>query len=174
MTYRALLIVLAIMLPSAARADLAVTFVEAAPKDLFIVENRTDCDLYDFGLQIDLKSSAGGLLFDISEGGAGSSVYQPFEIAEGHGSIRSFEPVSDGDRVVSILFDRLGGRSRVVFTVDVDDTLPEGPYGQTMIDGSEIAGSMLFITTVGEAPSTAAFLPNGEATVKPGGCGPVS
>ncbi|MEO9903870.1 hypothetical protein [Nisaea sp.] len=174
MTCRALIIILFILLSSAARADLAVTFVEAAPKDLFIVENRMDCDLYDFGLQIDLRSSAGGLLFDISEGGAGASVYQPFEIAEGHGAIRSFEPVTDGDRVVSILFDRLDGRSRVVFTVDVDDTLPEGPYGQTMIDGLEIAGSKVFMTMVGEPPSMAAFLPSGEATVKHRGCGPVS
>jgi len=162
------------LLPSAAMADLVVTFIEASPSDLFIVQNRTDCDFYDFGLQIDLRSSAGGLLFDISEGGAGASVYEPFGIAEGRDAVRSFAPVTDGDRVASILFDQLEGRGHVIFTVDVDDTLTEGPYGQTVIDGSEIAGAMLSVTTVGEAPSTAVFLPDGHATVKLRGCGPVS
>ena len=174
MTGRTFLTALLSLLPSAALADLAVTFIEASPSDLFIVENLNDCEYYDFGMQIDLRSSAGGLLFDISEGGAGASVYEPFGIAEGRDSVRSFAPVTDGDRVASILFDRLEGRGRVIFTVDVDDTLPEGLYGQTVIDSSEIVGAMIVITTVGQDPATAVFLPDGRATAQLQGCGPVS
>jgi hypothetical protein len=174
MTTRALLTALLYLLPSAALADLVVTFIEASPSDLFIVENRNDCEYYDFGMQIDLRSSAGGLLFDITEGGAGASVYEPFGIAEGRDAVRSFSPVTDGDRVASILFDRLEGRGRVIFTVDVDDTLPDGPYGQTVVDSSEIAGAMIVITTVGQEPATAVFLSDGRATAQLTGCGPVS
>ena len=71
MTVRALLTALFSLLPSAAPADLAATFIEASPSDLFIVENRDDCEYYDFGMQIDLRSPAGALLFDSTEGGAG-------------------------------------------------------------------------------------------------------
>lgn len=174
MIHRILISALAALLPSAALAELSVTFIESAPKDQFIVENRTDCDFYDFGIGIDLRSSAGGLLFDISEGGAGASVYQPFEVAEGRESVRSFAPVTDGDRVVTVIFSQLERQGRVIFTVDVDDTLNDGPFGQTMIDGSEIAGATVTITMVGETPSTTVFLPNGKATSKLRGCGPVS
>ena len=174
MTSRALLTALFSLVPSAALADLVVTFIEASPSDMFIVENPNDCEYYDFGMQIDLRSSAGGLLFDIAEGGAGASVYQQFGISEGRDAVRSFAPVTDGDRVASILFNRIEGRGRVVFTVDVDDTLPEGPYGQTVVDSSEIAGAMIVITTIGQDPVTAVFMPDGRATAKVQGCGPVS
>ncbi|UUX49508.1 hypothetical protein NUH88_19170 [Nisaea acidiphila] len=160
--------------PAAAAEDLSVTFTEASPVDLIIVENRSTCDLYDFGLQIDLRSSAAGLVFDISEGGAGASVYQPFELLEGREAVRSFAPVRDGDRVASILFGTLEAGQRVIFTVDVDDTSAESAWGQTVIDGAEIAGATIVITTVGEEPSTAFFLPDGRATAKLRGCGPVS
>ncbi|WP_420405590.1 hypothetical protein [Nisaea sp.] len=160
-------------LPAAAE-DLSVSFTEASPVDLIIVENRSECDLYDFGLQIDLRSSAGGLVFDISEGGAGASVYQPFEVLEGRTSVRSFTPVRDGDRVASILFGTLEAGQRVIFTVDVDDTAADSAWGQTVIDGVEIAGAAIVITMVGEAPSTSVFLPDGQATARLRGCGPVS
>ncbi|WP_193182024.1 hypothetical protein [Nisaea sediminum] len=160
--------------PSTVLADLAVSFTESSPVDLIVVENRSDCDLHDFGLQIDLRSSAGGLVFDISEGGAGASVYQPFEILEGREAVRGFSPVRDGDRTASIQFGTLEARRRVIFMVDVDDTLTDGAWSQTVIDGLEIAGTGLILTMVGEAPSTVVFLPDGQATLQIRGCGPVS
>jgi hypothetical protein len=159
---------------AAASEDLSVSVTESSPVDLIVVENRTGCDLYDFGLQIDLRSSAGGLVFDISEGGAGASVYQPFEILEGREAVRSFSPVRDGDRIASIQFGTLEAGRRVIFMVDVDDTATDGAWGQTVIDGAEIAGTGLVLTMVGETPSTAVFLPDGQATLRIRGCGPVS
>lgn len=165
---------LLLALPTTALADLTVSFEEAAPTDFFIVENESDCELRDFVLRIDLNGTAGGLLFDVTAGGAGLSVYQPFQIAEGRESIRSFGEVSDGDRVATIEFARLEGRDRVVFTGDVDDTLANGPMGQTMIDGSEIAGAGISINLPGDPPVTAVFGPNGRAAAKLKGCGPIS
>lgn len=174
MTGRTLFTALFFLLPSAALADLVVTITESSPTDLITVENRTDCDLYDFGMQIDLRASAGGLIFDISEGGAGASAYQPFEILQGASAVRSYARVTDGDRVAFVEFATLEAGQRVIFMVDMDDTLPDDTFGQTVVDGPEIAGAAIVLTSVGEEPSTAVFLPDGSATARLSGCGPVS
>jgi len=171
---RTLSTALMLLAPSTALADLVASFTEASPVDLIVVENRSACDLYDFGLQIDLRGSAGGLVFDITEGGAGASIYQPFEILEGREAVRSFAPVRDGDRVASILFGTLEANRRVIFTVDIDDTAADSSWGQTVIDGPEIAGATLILTMTGEAPKTAVFQPDGKAAARLPDCGPVS
>lgn len=165
---------LGLLAPAPAAADLAVRFVEASPTDLIFVENLEACDLYDFTLVIDLGSSAGGLIFDVSEGGAGASMYQPFEILEGHKGVRQVARVLDGDRVASIRFDYLEAKGRVIFMVDVDDTAPDSAWGQTVIDGTEIAGAAIIVATVGEEPSRSVFLPDGRAVARLRGCGPIS
>lgn len=162
------------LIPSTALADLVVTISEASPTDLITIENQSDCDLYDFNMQLDLRSSAGGLIFDITAGGAGASVYQPFEILEGQSAVRNFARVTDGEQVGFIEFSTLEAGQRVIFMVDMDDTQADSTFGQTVLDGAEIAGAVVVLTTAGEEPFTSVFLPDGSATVKFGGCGPVS
>lgn len=174
MNCSALITALVSLLPSAVLAEIVVTIAESSPTDLITIENRTDCDFYDFGMQIDLRNSAGGLIFDISEGGAGASGYQPFEILQGGSAVRNYARVSDGDRVAFIEFATLEAGQRVIFMVDMDDTLPDNAFGQTIVDGAEIAGAVIVLTAVGEEPSTAIFLPDGRATAQIRSCGPVS
>lgn len=154
--------------------ELSLTFVESAPVDLLIVENQSDCDLHDFKMRIDLAPSAGGLLFDVSEGGAGASAYQPFELLEGHGAVRAFAQVEDGDRQALIEFNHLEARARVIFMIDLDNTLTQSAFGQTIVDAPEIAGATVTIITAGEAPLVSQFHPDGRAETRLGGCGPIS
>ena len=63
-----------------AAADIAVRFVESAPKDRFIIENLGDCALTAAGLTLDMAGSAGGLIFDVTGSGAGVEVFQPFDL----------------------------------------------------------------------------------------------
>lgn len=174
MNCRILFPALMFLIPSTALAELVVTISEASPADLITIENQSDCDLYDFNMRLDLRSSAGGLIFDITEGGAGASVYQPFEILDGQSAVRDYARITDGDQVAFIEFATLEARQRVIFMVDMDDTLADSTFGQTVLDGAEIAGAVVVLTTTGEEPSTAVFLPDASATLKFRGCGPVS
>jgi len=174
MTYRTLLGTLLFLAPLQAKADLAVTFKEAAPKDRFIVENRSQCDLRNFGLKIDLRGSEAGLLFDTTPGGAGLNVAQPFEVVEGAESVSAPITVADGDRVAQVQLRGLPMKSRIIFTVDVDDSLIDGLMGRTMVANSEIAGATVVLSMPEGVPVTAAFTEDGMATAPIGGCTPVS
>lgn len=167
-------ICLSVLTAFPAAADLAVRFEESAPKDRFIVENQSGCNLAGFEMIIDLRGSAAGLLFDITPGGAGENVSQPFEIAEGEQSVKSVIDVVDGDRVAKVAFQGLAKQSRVVFTVDVDDSLVNGLRGRQMIDASEIAGATIVLTAPDSAQTTAAFLTDGNAVAPVPGCENVS
>ncbi len=127
-------------------ATLKVTFKESAPKDSFAIENVGACAAGPFTLAIDLAPSAGKLYFDTTASGAGLQVFQPFELTDGRERVTAAVKVSDGQQVVRLPISGLPPGARVAFTVDVDDNLPNGPRGQTQIDGSEMTGAVVRVT----------------------------
>lgn len=138
----ALALVAGLLVPVAASAaDIAVVFQEAAPKDSFEIRNQAACDVRIAELTIDLAGSAGDLIFDTAAGGEGWSVYQPFELVAGGETVSAVTEVDDGGRSVTFAFRGLEAGEFALFTIDVDDRLPDGPMGRTMVDGSEIDGA---------------------------------
>lgn len=59
----------AFMLAAPAMADVQVEFVEGAPKDRFVLRNASDCSLSAATVRLDLSSSQGGPIFDVTGGG---------------------------------------------------------------------------------------------------------
>lgn len=150
-----------LMAAGAARADIAVRFIEGAPKDRFEFVNRAPCALTATDITLDLAPAPAGLLFDTTAQGAGVEVFQPFELVDGASALSGHTRVTDGDRQVTLQVRRLEPGARIAFTVDVDDTL--GPRGIT-VAGSEIAGALVRVRAAGGVRQ-AAFNAAGEAVV---------
>lgn len=137
-----LLIALALLLlPGAALADacgprLVVTFSEGAPTDRFTLFNASDPGWAITEVEIDLGPSNGRLIFDVTERGAGFSVYQPFEEASGTATISGRTEVTDGDTVMTLTFSRFLPGEEFGFTIDLDDTAGFSP---TIVSSDEIA-----------------------------------
>lgn len=131
------LIVLSLM-AGPARADISVTFSEGAPKDRFIIANTSDCELNDLAIVIDLSSSSSGLVFDVTNSGAGVQVFQPFEFVSGGDDVVGQPVVRDGDNTLRLALKRLARGEPVSFTIDVDDTMGGR---EITVSGSEISGA---------------------------------
>ncbi|WP_158263525.1 aggregation factor core [Aliiruegeria haliotis] len=125
-------------------ADLEVAFLEGAPKDSFVLTNSGTCDLDAAAITLDLSTSASGVIFDVTGNGAGTEVFQPFEIVSGEGYVVDRPTVRDGDRLVTLRLKSLPRGETVAFTVDVDDT--RGSRAITVTD-SELSGATASIKT---------------------------
>ncbi|QBF32911.1 aggregation factor core [Thalassococcus sp. S3] len=123
-----------------AAADLDVRFVEGAPKDRFELVNTSACATGPISVRLDLSGSAGGLIFDVTEAGAGVEVFQPFELAEGADALAALPSVADGDDVLTLDLIDLPADTRVSFTIDVDDTLGGR---EITVSGAEIEGALV-------------------------------
>lgn len=134
---------------TSAQASVEVRFYEGAPKDRFTIMNTGECMLTDFELVINLDGSAGGLLFDTTENGAGVEVYQPFEVSEGVMELQSGK-VFDGDRSLSLRILELPVAGQASFTIDVDDTLKNSDLGQIRVSGAEINGGGVQLIVSGD------------------------
>ncbi len=154
----------------AANADLAVRFEEAAPKDRFIISNKTECAFGRGVLVIDLAPSPRGLLFDTVEGGAGENVAQPLEVAVADHLAVVTAPVADGARSAKVAFDGIPPEGRLVITVDVDDSDRSGPMGAQMISNSEMAGARIRVMLQGGVARDAVFNAQGEARIAAPDC----
>ncbi|WP_298840004.1 aggregation factor core [uncultured Roseobacter sp.] len=139
-------------------ADIAVRFVESAPKDRFIIENTGDCALTASGLTLDMTGSAGGLIFDVTGSGAGVEVFQPFDLVAGAASLDGVPQVRDGDRAISLSIRALAPGDQIAFTIDVDDTAEARGI---MVSGAEITGAAVRIT--GESGTRSAEFDAGAA-----------
>lgn len=126
------------MSPTNVFADIEVSFKDGAPKDRFVINNTSECSVQDIVLTIDLKNSAGGLIFDTTEMGEGIEVFQPFEVTKGQITLNTAEKVSDGDTHLSLLIKTIKANDSVSFTIDVDDTLTESQYGNIRVTDAEI------------------------------------
>ncbi|MGB1027503.1 MAG: hypothetical protein ACPGYL_13170 [Rhodospirillaceae bacterium] len=143
--------------------SLRVAFIEAAPKDRFILVNGSECPMSDFKVTIDLKGSKAGLLFDTQSGGPGVNVYQPLEVAYGSEFLTKLPTLQDGDRQAVVEFESLEPGQHVILTVDVDDTVPSGPMGEQMIASSEISGAKVILDMALLPKTEASFGESGKA-----------
>ncbi|MFK7869071.1 MAG: aggregation factor core [Roseobacter sp.] len=157
----AALTVLLAYFATTAPAQLAVRFVEGAPKDRFIFENTGDCGLKDAAITVDLAGSNGRLIFDVTGQGAGVSVFQPFEVVSGLASLSGLPIVKDGDTLLSLSVNELAPGDAIAFTIDVDDTVGQR---ETVVAGAEVTGADVIVTTQGEQTS-GVFGPNASAVV---------
>ncbi len=127
----------------AATADIAVRFIESAPKDRFEFINTGACALGPVALHLDLSTSAAGLIFDVSGAGAGVEVFQPFELVAGADLLSNTPIVLDGMSALRLDLKSFPVGAKVAFTVDVDDTLDASDLGQIRVSGGEIAGAVV-------------------------------
>lgn len=132
---------------------LSVRFTEAAPKDIFIVENvSTEWTVTHFSL--DLNASRGNMLFDTAVGGLGQNVAQPFERRPGTAVLSTEPDIEDGDAVLELRFNAFGPGDNFHFSIDVDDRLAAGEMGQTMIGASEIKGALVRARLINSSGAT--------------------
>jgi hypothetical protein len=119
-------------------ADLSVQFIEGAPKDRFEIKNEGDCAVSGSVIQLDLSTSQGALIFDVTGSGAGVEVFQPFEVVAGQDAFASMPTVADGQNTVDLQISQLNPGAKIAFTIDVDDTLGAR---EITVTGSEISGA---------------------------------
>ncbi|MFY0660372.1 MAG: aggregation factor core [Shimia sp.] len=149
------------MLVAAGHAELSVRFIEGAPKDRFEIKNQGACALPASTITLDLSTSQGALIFDVTDRGAGVEVFQPFEIVAGQGAFTSMPTIVDGQNTVDLTVSSLSPGASIAFTIDVDDTLGAR---EITVTGSEISGAM--VRLVGDAgPQTALFGSDATASV---------
>ncbi|OIQ46280.1 MAG: aggregation factor core protein MAFp3, isoform C [Roseobacter sp. MedPE-SW] len=136
-----------VMLSAPALADVKVSFIEGAPKDRFVIANSGHCDLASTIVRIDLSTAASGLVFDVTDSGAGVEVYQPFDLVSGKQVVQHYSEIADGDTTVTLELDHLASGQSVEFTIDIDDT--SGRI-ETIIAGNEILGAEVTVTMLGQ------------------------
>lgn len=142
----------ALLFATTATADLVVTFDEGAPKDRFTFQNSGACALPASTLALDLKGSAGALVFDTTDQGAGVEVFQPFELVSGKAVVTGTSTVTDGDTRLTIDIKGLNAGEKLAFTIDVDDTLGQR---EITVNDAEISGAIVSTTGAGEQASAA-------------------
>lgn len=149
-----------------------VEFIESAPKDRFEIRNVGSCALANLLLELDLSQSAGKLIFDTTETGAGVEVFQPFEVVKGNIIQARESEVADGDDKLALQIADLSSGGSAAFTIDVDDTLPSSELGQIRVADSEIAGGVVTVTVDALEPTTAVFDDKSQAVVDLAACPP--
>lgn len=156
------LTIAALTFSTAAMADVSVVFREGAPKDRFTIENTSGCSLKGAVVTIDLSKSKAGLIFDVTNQGAGVEVFQPFELTSGAQYLTKVPAVRDGDNAVDLALSSLPKGQNVSFTVDVDDTIGQR---EITVSGAEIKGAAVRMK-VGGKTTSANFGSNARAVIK--------
>lgn len=133
-----------------AYGQLEVRYIEGAPKDRF--QFTAACDLPSGALSLDLSTSAGKLIFDVTADGAGVEVFQPLEIVAGQEWVKEVPKVRDGDQQLSLVLSPMPQGATIAFTIDVDDTLGGR---EITVSGSEIEGALVsWSTTSGQSDAS--------------------
>ena len=148
--------------------ELEVSFREGAPKDRFTIKNVGSCDLQQIDLMIDLRETAGQLIFDTTAAGAGVEVFQPFEVSEGDISLSTSDVVEDGEQVLSLTIKNLNAGGQARFTIDLDDQLAESELGMIRVTGGEMQGAR--VRLVSPQDITATFTTSNVATLSASTC----
>lgn len=156
----------ALLLSSPSYADVQVQFVEGALKDRFVIENVGSCDLGPAEFTIDFAVSNAGLIFDVTDTGAGVEVFQPFEVTDGAQHLARLPMISDGDQRATLMMKGLAQNEKIAFTIDVDDT--NGTREITVAD-SEISGTA--VSLVADSTTFSAVMDNGaQVSIKTAPC----
>ncbi|MCH2069710.1 MAG: aggregation factor core [Shimia sp.] len=135
------------LMSTAGHADLSVRFIEGAPKDRFEIKNVGACAVTASTLTLDLTTSQGALIFDVTGNGAGVEVFQPFEVVAGREALTTLPTIVDGQNSLDLPIATLGSGESITFTVDVDDTLGAR---EITVTGAEISGAT--VKLVGAEP----------------------
>ncbi|WP_299637808.1 aggregation factor core [uncultured Ruegeria sp.] len=135
------------------QAGVQIRFIEGAPKDRFVLTNVGACEVDASTLKIDLSQSAGRLIFDVTEKGAGVEVFQPLEFVEGADALRQLPSVVDGQNTIELKIASLAAGDKLAFTIDVDDTIGQR---EITVTGSEIKGATVSYSDA-DKTSTATF-----------------
>ena len=135
------------------QAGVQIRFIEGAPKDRFVLTNVGACEVDASTLKIDLSQSAGRLIFDVTEKGAGVEVFQPLEFVEGADALRQLPSVVDGQNTIEFEIASLAVGDKLAFTIDVDDTIGQR---EITVTGSEIEGATVSYSDA-DKTSTATF-----------------
>lgn len=151
---------------SSSFADLQVRFDEGAPRDKFTITNIGGCSLGATAITIDLRGSPYGLIFDVTGGGAGVEVFQPFELSQGDENLKTYPKVLDGDNQLTLDLNGLAAGASLSFTIDVDDTANNR---ETTVSGAEIVDAGVVVETQ-VSSSTASFNQDAIATVAMSSC----
>ncbi|MEL7151039.1 MAG: aggregation factor core [Pseudomonadota bacterium] len=151
---------------ASAQAGLRANFFEGAPKDRFQIRNESGCVLKDAEVLVDLSTSSAGLIFDVTDRGAGVEVYQPLEMVAGSKALTNIPNVEDGQSSIRLKVAELEPGEAIAFTIDVDDTL--GTRAIT-VSGAEIAGASVSIMQDGSS-SSGVFTERAEVTLPVAGC----
>ncbi|CUH48723.1 hypothetical protein [Ruegeria atlantica] len=144
---------LGLLAATSLQAGVQVRFIEGAPKDRFVLTNVGACEVKASTLKIDLSQSAGRLIFDVTEKGAGVEVFQPLEFVEGAEALRQIPAVVDGQDSIELQIASLATGDKLAFTIDVDDTIGQR---EITVTGSEMEGATVSYSDADKV-STATF-----------------
>jgi hypothetical protein len=125
--------------------DVSLVFLESAPRDRFEIRNDSSLGQRVQRVTLDLAGSAGRLIFDTTEGGAGVNVFQPFRVESGDAQLDKTPVVQDGSERLDLVFTRFESGERFAFSIDVDDRLTSSDLGQIRIAGAELKGALLTV-----------------------------
>ena len=159
-------LVITATLTTSAAAELKVQFLEGAPKDRFVITNTGVCDLAASNLLIDLSGSPYGLIFDVSNQGAGVEVFQPLEFTNGRQMLKAVPQVKDGDNKIALDLKGLKAGAKVAFTIDIDDTAKNR---EITVSNSEFLGAAVELQTGGTVTQSA-FNAKATALIKQPNC----
>ncbi|MBE1282991.1 MAG: aggregation factor core [Rhodobacteraceae bacterium] len=159
------LLALAVGVPPG-QAELMVQFDEGAPNDMFRIENAGACAILASSVHLDLSTSRGGLIFDVTAQGAGVEVYQPFELVEGSDALQAPPSVQDGQSKIALDIVQLPSGGAIAFTIDVDDTIGQRAI---TVSGAEIEGATVTLASAASR-ETAEFSDLARAAVPVAGC----
>jgi hypothetical protein len=130
-----------------ASADVIVRFIEGAPTDRFVFETTGGCTIDEARLSLDLSGSNAGLIFDVTNAGAGVEVFQPFILVSGADRVIARSDVQDGDTMLSLDVAAWGPATQIAFTIDIDDTIGAR---EITVSGAEITGATAEMVVAGE------------------------
>ena len=122
--------------------DIRVTFSEGAPRDAFLIENKSQSDWELIAVTLDLEPAEGGLFFDTTAGGKGSSVYQVYRTEGGSAQLQWVAPLADGATEMTLNFKAFPPGREFRFSVDLDTTYSDAAYG-TQVRAEDLNGAML-------------------------------
>lgn len=138
----------------------SLRFIESAPRDRFELTVGTQALT---AVQVDLRGSAGRLIFDTADGGTGVEVYQPLRDEGG----TTANDVADGAEAIKVALRDGKAGSRAVFSIDVDDRLSASDLGQIRVTGGEMAGAVATFETADGTLLKAVFDANNRAQACP-------
>lgn len=163
-------------LPLPARAcgpEVVIRFVDASP-DLFIIENKSLEAWTLLSLEFRMQNSRGRVVFDTDEGGPGANEPQQFAPVDNEVGLMGAPVVADGAEEMRLNFANFAAGRRFVFTIDVDDRLPDSQIDRAYVTGEEIAGAevsgLLTHPQIGEGRAQGTFGSDGKAHLRGAAC----